>query len=130
MPKECRVLLKLAYEVQKPSPRGVLEKGVLKSFAKFTGKQLCQSLIFHIAAGLKSVKKKPRILDFFNSSSKELFQPIVNLFCFKEKWQNLTNSAFNVVFEETFKSVLCVYDATATYTKKCMSVRSKGVISI
>ena len=85
MPKECRVLLKLAYEVQKPSPRGVLEKGVLKSFAKFTGKQLCQSLIFHIAAGLKSVKKKPRILDFFNSSSKELFQPIVNLFCFKEK---------------------------------------------
>ena len=31
---------------------GKVAQGVLKSFAKFTGKQLCQSLFFHKVAGL------------------------------------------------------------------------------
>ena len=30
-----------------------MKKGVLENFAKFTGKQLCQSLFFNEAAGLK-----------------------------------------------------------------------------
>ena len=32
--------------LQKQSPEGVLQKGVLKNFAKFTGKHLCQSLLY------------------------------------------------------------------------------------
>ena len=32
--------------------RGVLKKGDLKNFAKFSGKHLCQSLIFNKVAGL------------------------------------------------------------------------------
>ena len=31
---------------QKQSPKGVLWKGVLRNFSKFTGKHLCQSLFF------------------------------------------------------------------------------------
>ena len=31
------------------------EKGVLRSFAKFTGKHLCQSLFFNNVAGLRPV---------------------------------------------------------------------------
>ena len=34
-------------------PGGVLLKGVVKNFAKFTGKQLCRSLFFNEVAGLK-----------------------------------------------------------------------------
>ena len=35
---------------------GVCEKGVLKNFAKFTGKHLCTSLIFNKVAGLNFIK--------------------------------------------------------------------------
>ena len=31
------------------------KKGVLRNFAKFTGKQLCQSLFFNKAAGLRNM---------------------------------------------------------------------------
>ena len=34
-------------------PEEFCKKGILKNFAKFTGKQLCQSLLFNKAAGLK-----------------------------------------------------------------------------
>ena len=33
---------------------GVLKKGFLKYFAKFTGKHLCQSLFFNKVVGLRS----------------------------------------------------------------------------
>ena len=39
-------------EMQQQSPRRVLKKGVLRNFAKSTGKHLCQSLFFNIVAGL------------------------------------------------------------------------------
>ena len=38
------------------------EKGVLKNFAKFTGKHLCQRLFFNKAAGMRPatlIKKRP-----------------------------------------------------------------------
>ena len=38
---------------QKQPPRGI-KKGVLRNFAKFTGKHLCQSLFFDKVAGLIS----------------------------------------------------------------------------
>ena len=38
---------------QKQSSRGVLKKDVLRNFAKFTGKHLCQSLFFNKVAGLR-----------------------------------------------------------------------------
>ena len=34
------------------------EKGVLRNFAKFTGKHLCQSLFFNKVAGLSFIKKE------------------------------------------------------------------------
>ena len=42
----------LSQTVQKQSPRGVYEKGVLRNFAKFTRKDLCQRL-FNKVAGLR-----------------------------------------------------------------------------
>ena len=39
--------------VQKQLSGGVLQKGGLKNFTKFTGKQLCQSLFFNKVAGLR-----------------------------------------------------------------------------
>ena len=35
-----------------------VKKGVLKNFAKFTGKHLCQSLFFNKVAGLRPVEKE------------------------------------------------------------------------
>ena len=37
----------LFFDIQKQSPRGVLKKGVLRNFAKFTGKHLCQRLFLN-----------------------------------------------------------------------------------
>ena len=34
-------------------PEVFCKKGVLRNFAKFTGKQLCQSLLFNKVAGLR-----------------------------------------------------------------------------
>ena len=42
---------------QKHPPEVFCEKGVLKNFAKFTGKYLSQSLFFNKVAGLKSAKQ-------------------------------------------------------------------------
>ena len=39
-------------EVFKPPQRYSLRKGVFRNFAKFTGKHLCQSLLFNKVAGL------------------------------------------------------------------------------
>ena len=39
-------------EVFKPPQRCSLRKGVFRNFAKFTGKHLCQSLLFNKVAGL------------------------------------------------------------------------------
>ena len=39
--------------LKKQPPEMFHEKGVLKSFAKFTGKHLCQSLFFNKVAGLE-----------------------------------------------------------------------------
>ena len=35
------------------------KKGILRNFAKFTGKRLCQSLFFDKVAGLRQLKKRP-----------------------------------------------------------------------
>ena len=39
--------------LKKQPPEVFCKKGVLKNFAKFTGKQLCQSLFFNKVAGLR-----------------------------------------------------------------------------
>ena len=47
--------------VQRQPPEVFYKKGVLRNFAKFTGKHLCQSLFFHKVAGLRpatSLKKR------------------------------------------------------------------------
>ena len=40
-------------EVRSSRPKVFCEKGVLRNFAKFTGKHLCQSLFFNKVAGLR-----------------------------------------------------------------------------
>ena len=40
--------------VRSSSPEVFCKKGVLKTFAKFTGKHLCQSLFFNKVAGFKN----------------------------------------------------------------------------
>ena len=52
---------------QKQSSKGVLKKGVLRNFTKFTGKHLCQSLFFNKVAGsaCNSIKKETLPQVFF-----------------------------------------------------------------
>ena len=42
-------------KLQKQAPEVFCKKGVLRNFAKFTGKHLCQSLFFNKVAGLRPV---------------------------------------------------------------------------
>ena len=50
--------LSIMYILIQKQPLEVLsKKGVLKNFAKFTGKQMCQSLFFNKVAGLIMIKK-------------------------------------------------------------------------
>ena len=46
-------LIKDSYDSRNSRSEEFYKKGVLKSFAKFTGKQLCQSLFFNKVAGLR-----------------------------------------------------------------------------
>ena len=46
--------ISLSLHMTEAATRGVLlKKGVLRNFAKFTGKHLCQSLFFNKVAGLR-----------------------------------------------------------------------------
>ena len=47
------ILTYFSCPVQRQSPEVFCKKGVLKSFAKFTGKHLCQSLFYNKVAGLR-----------------------------------------------------------------------------
>ena len=51
--KQSYVKLTQLLVIQKQLSGGVLQKGALKNFIKFTGKQLCKSLFFNKVAGLK-----------------------------------------------------------------------------
>ena len=65
-------------EAQKQPPEVFCKKGVLKNFAKFIGKHLCQSLLFNKVAGLRpaTVLKKETLVNFakFLRSSRLLFK--------------------------------------------------------
>ena len=45
--------LKINSYFQKQPPEVFCEKGVLRNFAKFTGKRLCESLFFNKVTGLR-----------------------------------------------------------------------------
>ena len=47
------MLTTIFYKMQKQPPEMFCEKVVLKNFAKFTGKNLCQSLFFNKGADLR-----------------------------------------------------------------------------
>ena len=49
-------------KIQKQSPGGVLQKGVLRNFAKFTGKNLCQSLFLIKEAGRQAGRRPVTLL--------------------------------------------------------------------
>ena len=50
----CLFILEIFMSLQKEPPQVFYKKGVLKNFAKFTGKNLCESLFFDKVAGLES----------------------------------------------------------------------------
>ena len=51
--KISRTLRMSNYSIQKEPPEVFCKKAILKNFAKFTGKHLCQSLFFHKVACLR-----------------------------------------------------------------------------
>ena len=58
------------------------KKGVLKSFVKFTGKHLCQSLFFHKVAGHNFIKKETLAQVF----SCEFYEISKNSFFIEHLW--------------------------------------------
>ena len=52
-------------------PKVFCKKGVLRNFAKFTGKHLCQGLFFDKVAGLRPEKKKEKRKQIFIESHKK-----------------------------------------------------------
>ena len=70
----------LPYLKQNPKKKMFYKKGVPKTFAKLTGKHMCQSLFFNKAAGLRPATLKKRIwhscfpvnfAKFFRTTSEE-----------------------------------------------------------
>ena len=55
-PEAARVLQQFWEESEAATGDILLRKGVLRNFAKFTGKHLCQSLFFNKVAGLRSTE--------------------------------------------------------------------------
>ena len=53
LPTQWCNMMQTELKIQKQPPEVLCKKGVLKIFAKFTGKHLCQGLFFNKAAGLK-----------------------------------------------------------------------------
>ena len=69
--------------IQKQSPKGVLcKKGVFRNFAKFTGKDLCQSLLFNKVAGPGFIKKET----LAQVSSREFCKISKNTFFIEHLW--------------------------------------------
>ena len=58
---------------QKQPPEVSYKKGVLKNFAKFIGKHLCQSLFFNKVAGLWNFIKNETLAQVFSSEFCEIF---------------------------------------------------------
>ena len=56
-----------------------VKKGVLRNFAKFTGKHLCQSLFFNKVAGLKSCNytKKDTLAQVFSGDFCEISKNVI-----------------------------------------------------
>lgn len=54
----CKIWLKECYMIKSSCPEVFYTKGVIKNFEKLTGKQMCRSLNFEKAAGLKTVIKR------------------------------------------------------------------------
>ena len=48
-------------EMPEAATRGVLKKGVLRNFGKFTGKHLCECLFFNKVAGQPATLLKKRL---------------------------------------------------------------------
>ena len=74
----CDVQLALKY-LQKQPPGGLLRKGVLRNFAKFTGRHLYQSLFFNKVAGLPKLLFSMEITHEHNTFGNYIFfckQPV------------------------------------------------------
>ena len=63
--------------IQKQPPEVFFEKVVLRNFSKFTGKHLCQGLVFKKVAGLRQIgkcgKESKKIQKFDISRTKRTF---------------------------------------------------------
>ena len=53
-------------------PEMFCKKSVLRNFTKFTGKQLCQSLIFNKVAGLAKFVRTPFFTEHFQATASKV----------------------------------------------------------
>ena len=101
---------------QKKPPEMFCKKGVLRNFAKYTGKHLCQSLFFDKVVGLQSTSKRllPGSVILFISivslngiSNSSVYEMLVAKSLFLVTWVSKTSSK-NLISEPQ-RSLLCFH---------------------
>ena len=71
----CEIFLSVFRKYRSSHPEVFCKKSVLKNFAKFTGKQLCQSLFFNKVAGQAcNFVKKETLVQVFSCEFCEIFR--------------------------------------------------------
>ena len=93
---------------QKQSPEMLCEKGVLRNFAKFTGKHLCQSFFFNKVAALSS-RAQVFCCEFFEIS-KETFSERTPLMATSDFWRSIKrNVFFSILDDRSFRTKVLFY---------------------
>ena len=110
-----------------------VRKGVLRYFAKFIGKNQCQSLFFNKVAGLKSATLlKETLAQMFSCEFCKIFR---NTFCTEDLWA--TASIFDQVYcfvakRQTDLKLLLIIAVTYTFLivllMNSLSIRSPSTI--
>ena len=106
-------------QIQKQSSGGVLKKGVLRNFAKFKGKHLCQCLFFNKVAGVCNFIKKESLAQVFSCEfckiSKNTFSYRTPLVAASINHDEICQSKVETKLAELMLSLLPVIHAKQTY---------------
>ena len=102
---------------QKQPPELFCKKSVLKNFAKFTGKHLCQSLFLNKVAGLRLanlLKTRPWHRCFPVNFAKILRTPLGDCFWMdtmktKRKWTNAVPKKSATTVHREFTKTVCIF---------------------
>ena len=87
-------------DIEAVTRRCSVKKGVLRNFAKFTGKHLCQSLFFNKDAGLKQLFFKKKKRDHGTGVSCEFCEISKNTFSYRTPPLAASGDMFNLDFLE------------------------------